>query len=224
MCGRFSLYSDFPSLCRALGEDVAPQATPLLPRYNIAPGTWLLTFLRPAEGVPLQANLMWWGFKPHWAGPKAPQPINARVESVARSSYFRGALGHHRCVVPADGWFEWRKEGDKKFPHYLTRSDGKPLWMAGIWAPREDESPGCAMLTEEARGEARLVHDRMPVLLDQEGVQRWLSPMATSASDLAITEHCLPERRLTCWPVSRSVNRPQYGTPSLITPQWEKGH
>ncbi|TFH84644.1 SOS response-associated peptidase, partial [Billgrantia azerbaijanica] len=81
----------------------------------------------------------------------APEPINAKSEGVATSRYFRAAFARHRCLVPADGWYEWLQVDGRKQPHYLARRDHEPLWLAGIWTERPDGAPGCAILTEPAR-------------------------------------------------------------------------
>jgi len=116
MCGRFALYSDFPGLARSLKLPLAESE--LTPRYNVAPGTWISAVRRHEVGGQLSLDALWWGYRPHWADDKAPQPINATVEKVATSPYFRGAFVHHRCLVPADGWYEWRKQWDGILPTY----------------------------------------------------------------------------------------------------------
>ncbi|MGM0984369.1 MAG: SOS response-associated peptidase family protein, partial [Pseudomonadota bacterium] len=103
MCGRFALYSDFPSLAASLKLPLTEGE--LTPRYNVAPGTWISAVRRHDDSDQLALDALWWGYRPHWADDKAPQPINATVEKVATSPYFRGAFAHHRCLVPSDGWY-----------------------------------------------------------------------------------------------------------------------
>ncbi|WP_245888693.1 SOS response-associated peptidase [Halomonas denitrificans] len=166
MCGRFALYSATPRLSRALRLPLEA-AGEVAPRYNVAPGTWITVVRHPSDDAPLSMDEAWWGYRPHWAREGAPEPINATVEKVATSNYFRGAFAHHRCLVPADGWYEWRPLEGSKQPYFLCREDRDPLWLAGIWSARPDGRPGCAILTEPARGVAHEIHDRMPVVLDE---------------------------------------------------------
>ncbi|WP_192035322.1 SOS response-associated peptidase family protein [Halomonas sp. YLGW01] len=105
MCGRFALYSPYPKLAKALRLPLEPRE--LKPQYNVAPGTWISVVRHPSDEVPLVMDEVWWSYRPHWAKEKASEPINATVDKVATSHYFRGAFAHHRCLVPADGWFEW---------------------------------------------------------------------------------------------------------------------
>lgn len=117
MCGRFALYSPYPKLSKALRLSLKPGE--LTPRYNVAPGTWITAVRHLSDDAPLVMDEVWWGYRPHWAKEKAPEPINATVEKVATSNYFRGAFAHHRCLVPADGWYEWLPVDGRKQPHFL---------------------------------------------------------------------------------------------------------
>ncbi|MFC0324659.1 SOS response-associated peptidase [Halomonas organivorans] len=219
MCGRFALY-DIPRVRRSLriilGEDFEP--LPTSPRYNVCPGTWITAAWHSGEGAPLALGQLWWGYRPHWATGKAPEPINAKSEGVATSRYFRSAFARHRCLVPADGWYEWLALLDGKQPHYITRADREPLWLAGIWTERPDGNPGCAILTEPARGAAAEIHDRMPLALDDDSLAPWLDPHMTDREALRGAVHHLDDELLTHWPVSRRVNRPANDDASLIEP------
>lgn len=104
MCGRFALYSPYPKLSQSLRLPL--ELGELTPRYNVAPGTWITAVRHPNDNAPLVIDEVWWGYRPNWAKEKAPEPINATVEKVATSNYFKGAFAHHRCLVPADGWYE----------------------------------------------------------------------------------------------------------------------
>ncbi|RTQ99626.1 SOS response-associated peptidase [Halomonas nitroreducens] len=216
MCGRFALYSPYPSLCKALRLPLEPRE--LAPRYNVAPGTWITVVRHPSDEAPLVMDEVWWGFRPHWARATAPEPINATVEKVASSNYFRGAFAHHRCLVPADGWYEWQPLDGGKQPHFLCRQDREPLWLAGIWSERPDGRPGCAILTEPARGVARAIHPRMPLVLDAESLAPWLDPRLTDRETLRRVVHHLDPERLTHWPVSPRVNRPTQDDAALVSP------
>ena len=122
MCGRFALYSPYTKLSKALRLPLEPEE--LTPRYNVAPGAWITAVRHPSDDAPLVMDEVWWGYRPHWAKEKAPEPINATVEKVATSNYFRGAFAHYRCLVPADGWYE-----PALFTRALIeRSEGTGCW------------------------------------------------------------------------------------------------
>lgn len=220
MCGRFALHSPYPKLAASLRLPLEEVQEPV-PRYNVAPGTWILAVRRESDEAPLIMDELWWGYRPHWAGEKAPEPINATVEKVATSKYFRGAFAHHRCLVPADGWYEWLPVDGQKQPHFLCRQDREPIWLAAIWSERPDGRPGCAILTEPARGVARQIHPRMPLALDDKSLGPWLDPHLTDRETIRQVVHHLDADLLTHWPVSPQVNRPANDDPALIEPAQE---
>ncbi|KAA0011494.1 SOS response-associated peptidase [Billgrantia pellis] len=206
MCGRFSQFSAYPRLAKRLRVSMDADAPP--PRYNIPPGTWIAGVRKSAhDAPPVQLNF-WWGYRPKWAKGKAAQPINARVETVATSGYFKHAFARARCIVPADGWYEWLATVSGKQPHYLTRIDREPIAFAGIYAEREDGSLGCAILTEPARGSAAEVHDRMPLILDDASLEPWLDPDLTDRETIRAVVRHIDAGVIEHWPVSRAVNRP----------------
>ncbi|WP_231498528.1 MULTISPECIES: SOS response-associated peptidase [Halomonas] len=172
----------------------------------------------PSDDAPLVTDEVWWGYRPHWAKEKAPEPINATVEKVATSNYFRGAFGHHRCLVPADGWYEWLPVEGRKQPHFLCREDREPTWLAGIWNERLDGKPGCTILTEPARGVAAEIHSRMPLALGAESLEPWLDPYLTDRETIRHVVHHLPAELITHWPVSTRVNKPTHDDAELIEP------
>jgi len=205
MCGRFALYSDPVAISRALRLPLAPEHWP--PRYNISPGTWITGVLRYSlDGDPLFDEL-WWGYRPHWAGESGPQPINARAERLESSRYFRGAFHKQRCLIPADGWYEWLPAEGGKQPWFITREDRQPLFLGGIWAPLDDDTACCAIITEPARGVAKSIHDRMPLILDEVSLAPWLDSELTEREAIRSSVHHLPSEALTAWPVSKRVNR-----------------
>ncbi|WP_192035149.1 SOS response-associated peptidase [Halomonas sp. YLGW01] len=222
MCGRYSLY-DYPRLSQAIRLIpglAGPE--PHAPRYNVAPGTWILGIRRPEpDGAPMIDDL-WWGYRPAWAGPDAPQPINARVETLATSRYFKGAFRHHRCLIPADGWYEWLPQAGGKQPYYLCREDRATLFLAGIWGAFADGTAGCAIVTEPARGNAREIHDRMPLLLNDDSLRTWLDSTLQERDAIRSAVHHLDADTLTHWPVSTRINRPTHDDPRLIEPESDK--
>ncbi|MHB0774414.1 SOS response-associated peptidase [Halomonas sp. WWR20] len=217
MCGRFALYSSDSQLAAKLGIPMVERK--LTRRYNVPPGTWISVIRRDSDDEPATLDEMWWGYRPKWAKGKASQPINARAETVASSGYFKSAFQKHRCLIPADGWYEWDKSTTPKQPHFLCRMDREPIFLAGIWAEREDGGVGCAILTEPARGTARDIHDRMPLILDDESLALWLDTGLTDRETLRNVVHHLDAELITHWPVSTQVNRPSgEGDETLINP------
>lgn len=216
MCGRFALLSDPSRVARRLGLP-EPEAG-WQPRYNVAPGTWITGVRRPAPDAESRFDELWWGYRPHWAGQDGPEPINARAERLDTSRYFRGAFHKHRCLVPADGWYEWQPGEGGKQPHFLCREDREPLFLAAIWEPYADETACCAIITEPARGVAKEIHDRMPLVLADDCLEAWLDPELVERDTIRAAVHHLEAEALTAWPVSTRVNRVANDDPGLIEP------
>ncbi|RUR51432.1 SOS response-associated peptidase [Vreelandella populi] len=215
MCGRFALFTPPAAVTAKTGAKVADDD--LVPRYNISPGTHIAV-VKPAEGSPV-IEPMWWGYKPHWAGAKAPQPINATIEKVGTSGYFKQGYAHARCVVPVDGWYEWDKSEDPKRPHFICRQDRELIWLAAIYTERADGKLGCAIVTEPARGPAKDVHDRMPLALDDESLDIWLDPEFTDPRTVGDAITHIETRLITHWPISTRINKPAgNGDHSLLNP------
>lgn len=216
MCGRYALFTE----PRQIGEKLGLPAPPSdwQPGYNIAPGTEILgvRYSKSREGT-IFDRLMW-GYRPHWADASAPEPINARAENLEHSRYFRGAFHNHRCLVPADGWYEWKATGEGKQPYFFACKDREPLFMAGIWVINPDDRPGCAIITEPARGQAGEIHSRMPLVLDEACLQQWLDPQAQDRQTLRAFVERLDPDSLTCWPVSTRVNRTDNDSAELVEP------
>ena len=189
------------------------------PRYNVAPGTWIAAVLQNSEDSSPHFDNLWWGYRPKWAKGTGNQPINARVETVATNRYFKNAFAKHRCLVPADGWYEWIKNTSPKQPHFICRMDRQPLFFAGIYAERDDGSIGCAILTEPSRGSASEVHDRMPLILDEDSLKPWLAPDITDRETIRNIVRHIDAELIGHWPVSTAVNKPAEGQgDELINP------
>nr|WP_110693357.1 SOS response-associated peptidase [Salinicola halophyticus] len=219
MCGRYAFYSmDFSVLTEAVAQpDLLADGGP---RYNVPPGTLISVARRADEDEPVTIEQLWWGYRPAWADATAPQPINAKAETVATSRYFAPAFKRHRCLIPADGWYEWLSVDGRKQPHFITRTDEQTLYLAGIWTERgEDKPPGVAIITEPARGSAKEVHDRMPLALDNDSLEPWLDPHFTERDAIrGVTRH-IDAGLIRHWPVSTAVNKPgDDGTAQLINP------
>lgn len=178
MCGRYSLTGPNPGVLRSrfagLGETVE-----LRPRFNIAPTDPVVAVTSSREGVP-RGELLRWGLVPHWAkDPKlGAKMINARSETVAEKPAFRDAFARRRCLVLADGFFEWQRHDGGKRAHWIHRPDGQPFAFAGLWAAWGDDGlRTCSIITTRANPRTHAIHDRMPVMLGGPEAERlWLDP------------------------------------------------
>jgi len=212
MCGRFALYSNPQTLARRFGAQVP---TDLKARYNVAP-TQTIPIVRQ-EGEGRRFALARWGLIPHWAKEMDTgySTINARAETVATKPAFRSAFRHRRCIVPADGFYEWQAvPGSKvKQPYFIGLRDQEPMALAGLWerwrSPEGDELESCSIIVTGANDLMRPIHDRMPVILDPADWDAWLAP---DAGDLGVLQGLLrpfPAEALTARPVSTRVNSPR---------------
>lgn len=227
MCGRFVQYSDPERYAERFGLDHLCHAEP---RYNLAPTQPVLAIRLAAAGgrelVPLR-----WGLIPHWS--KAPDSrysmINARAETVATKPAYRDAFRQRRCLIPSEGFYEWRATKGGKQPYLIGRRDQAPFLMAGLWehwrGGGDDQSPieSCTIIVTDANELVRPIHDRMPVILSDEAAERWLDPEQRDPA--ALTELLRPadpaEMRLH--PVSRAVNNARNDGPELLEPLREAG-
>jgi putative SOS response-associated peptidase YedK len=191
-----------------------------VPRYNIAP-TQLAPVI-PNRGE-RRLERFRWGLVPHWARDLGigNRLINARAETAAQKPSFRTAYRRHRCLVPADGYFEWLRDGRAKVPYWLRAADGGPLVFAGLWArwqpPEGDPVLSFTVLTTEAVGVARDIHDRMPVLLAPEVRDRWLDPEPLPSEIVDELVRVEPPA-LRATEVSRAVNSPKNDSPACVEP------
>jgi len=225
MCGRFSLSVTPESLARqfGLGElvDVAP-------RFNIAPTQAALVVrqaVAASDGIEGRvAEAMLWGLVPSWS--KDPRMgarmINARAETAAEKPSFRSALKRRRCLVPADGFYEWRTEGGHKQPYRITMADGQPFGMAGLWevwhGPDGDALCSFTILTTAANALIGPLHDRMPVIIDPGAYGVWLDPEMQEAVPLDPLMVPYPSDRMALYPVSTRVNSPANDDAACVAP------
>ena len=218
MCGRFSLGVDTDALIHAMGPFTA--AVPLEPRFNVAPTQQVAAVVRGPDG--LRLGTLRWGLVPSWATDDrgGARMINARSETVDRKPAFRDLFQHRRCWIPADGFYEWRRDPDGgKTPMHIRLPGGRPFVFAGLW-DRWDGPEGpvhtCTVLTTEPAASIAEIHDRMPVILPVESRDRWLDP---SASQEALKALLRPyPGQLEAYPVSTLVNSPDNDDPDCRTP------
>ncbi|KAB1074748.1 SOS response-associated peptidase [Methylobacterium planeticum] len=223
MCGRFFI-AQAPEIFR---EFYGYPERPNFPgRYNVAPTQPVAVVL--AEAGERRFRLMRWGFWPGWLkDPKDfPLVINARVETVQEKPTFRGALRHRRCIVLADGFYEWRREGTGrnavKTPFKISRQDGAPMALAGLWenwiGADGSEIDTAAIVTTGANGTMAAVHDRMPAILAPETIGPWLDTRTVDAREAAGLCRPCPDAWLRLEPVSARVNDARNDDASLIVP------
>jgi putative SOS response-associated peptidase YedK len=206
MCGRFVLYSSPNVLKQAFGLDDVPN---LFPRYNITPSQTIA-----AVHANRRFAFFAWGLSPGWMKDSKIRPVNAKAETAATKPMFRSAFGKRRCLIPADGWFEWLKVDFKtKRPYYYGAKDGKPLAFAGLWESFEEDGEcveTCAILTTAANELVAEVHHRMPCILAPGDYDRWV---ARGGQELLKS---YPSELLFARPVSGYVNTVRNQGPRCI--------
>jgi len=220
MCGRFVLISSAADLQRAL------QATQLVmdlrPSYNIAPRQDVLAVVR--DGDDRRMTWLRWGLIPFWA--KDPsigdRLINARAESVASKPAFRAALRRRRCLIAADGFYEWQRRGEQKTPMYIHLKSRQPFAFAGLyetWTSLEGERiESCAIITTGPNELMAPIHNRMPVILLPEEHAQWLDPSVQGTALLQPLLRPYPAKEMEAFEVSRLVNSPRNNSPELLQP------
>ncbi len=220
MCGRYSLTAPAEAVRRALGYDERPN---LRPRANIAPTQEVAAVRLGDDGARHFVSLRW-GLIPAWAKDisAAARTINARAESVSEKPSFRGAFRHRRCLIAADGFYEWKTEGGAKQPYRIVARDGAVFAFAGLWERWEKAADGmpvesCTVVTTQANDMLRAIHHRMPVILGPADFDTWLDPRTPPAAALDLLRPC-PEDWLTAYRVSRRINSAANQDLSLIEP------
>lgn len=219
MCGRFTVAVSQADLFDEFGLTDAP--FDIRPRYNVAP-MQLSPVLLMGEGDSPRLALLRWGLVPFWA--KEPgignKMINARADTLAEKPAFRSAFERRRCLVLADGWYEWRKEGARKTPMWIHLRTRRPFAMAGIWE-RWDKGDEplltFSIVTTDAAAPIRHIHDRMPVLLPRGARERWLDPAAPKDELRALLGPYAGDD-LESWAVSTLVNSPRNDVEDCIFP------
>jgi putative SOS response-associated peptidase YedK len=216
MCGRFAFYSPSEAAAALFGVDGAPAVEP---RYNIAPTTFVAA-VREGDDKARELAMLRWGLIPFWA--KDPsignRMINARAETVAEKPSYRNAFKHRRCVVLADGFYEWHRGGDVKIPHYISLESGEPFGLAALWESWTDKESGeslqtTTLITMAANDFMQPLHHRMPVILQSETAEEWL---ASPGDYLQRAAERTPA--LQAWPVDRRVNNARNQGEDLIVP------
>ncbi|QXP89618.1 SOS response-associated peptidase [Methylococcus capsulatus] len=229
MCGRYTLTTAADQYkAQVKYERARAFLEKLFARYNIAPTQDVAAVRTGTDGVRELVALRW-GLIPGWS--KAPKTeystINARAETVAEKPAFRSAFRRRRCLILADGYYEWQaRPGSKlKRPWYIRRADGEPFAFAGLWErwephPGEEGEPveSCSIIVTDANALTRPIHDRMPVILDPAAYEVWLDPECRDKTGLLALLRPFPAEEMTAWRVSTHVNSPKHDDPACVAP------
>ena len=222
MCGRYT-FTSAPEAIRGLFRYLEQPNFP--PRFNIAP-TQPIAIVRMVDGVRHFA-LVRWGLLPSWV--KDPKTvtllINARGETVIEKPAFRAAMKRRRCLIPADGFYEWKALGARKQPYFIRAKSGEPFAFAGLWetwtGPNGEELETATIVTTKANRTLSPIHDRMPVIVPPEAFDLWLDSAAVDPTTASALIAPAPENLLEAYPVSTDVNRTANDNPKLVEPAAE---
>jgi putative SOS response-associated peptidase YedK len=220
MCGRFVVFSSLEEIREAFAvQQVRYQVEP---SYNVAP-TQSVAVVVQREGVNTLEKMRW-GLIPAWAKDPAigSRMINARAETVGEKPSFKRPLKDRRCLVVADGFYEWQKTGQAKIPMFIRLKSGQPFGFAGlydVWTSPEGEAvASCTIITTSANDLMQPIHDRMPVILAKAHESAWLDPAVQSAADVLPFLVPYSAAEMEAYPVSRLVNSPENNSPDCIRP------
>jgi putative SOS response-associated peptidase YedK len=228
MCGRFTLASNTQKLAEAFAGFELPADLP--PRYNVAPSQPVAVVANNGQH---KVEFFRWGLIPSWAkDPKiGNQMINARAETLAEKASFKNAYKRRRCLVLADGFYEWYTppsappdrggKGGGKTPMYIRLASGEPFAFAGLWEmwqTAEDFILSCTIITTSPNELMAQIHNRMPLILPREAYEQWLDPAERTSDQLNSLLKPYPAELMTVYPVSKLVNSPKNDSPALIEP------
>jgi len=220
MCGRFTLFFDPSELQDLFGLTGTPPPA-WAPRYNIAP-TQPVAAIILNEGAQRELTHFQWGLIPSWS--KDPtmgsRMINARAETIREKPAFRAALKRRRCLIPANGFYEWQKTDNAKTPMYITMKDDSPFAIAGLWeqwrSPQEAVIRSCTLITTTPNSMMEKIHDRMPAILNPKEYDRWLAPGELPEMDLHHLLSPYPASKMKVVEVSRKVNSPKFDSAECV--------
>jgi putative SOS response-associated peptidase YedK len=217
MCGRFEIHSALEIIAKIFGIDAV--AFDYRPNYNVTPGQEVLIVVGDGKR---RLALSRWGFLPSWAKDLTDgyKMINARAETAAEKPSFRQAFQNQRCLVVADGFYEWKKEGAAKKPYYVRLRSGRPFAFAGLYnlwkSPGGEEIRTCTIITTDANELIRPIHDRMPVIAPPDRYDIWLDEKVQEKAVLQTVLKPYPSGDLDLYAVTPKVNSPKNNSPENI--------
>jgi putative SOS response-associated peptidase YedK len=220
MCGRFSLGATI----QVAQLFSVPDWPDMPPRYNIAPSQTVPTVIQNRETGAREFRSFRWGLVPSWAKDAAiaNRLINARSETAATTPAFRKPLQERRCLILADGFYEWKREGSRKQPYYITLRDGGPFAFAGLWdqwlPPDGQPLQTCTILTTTPNDAVQPLHDRMPVILPSASYSRWLDANLRDLEPLRALLRPYSAEEMVAYPISTKINNPANDSADLIVP------
>lgn len=223
MCGRFVQYSLLQVIQQIFNIDTV--SFEVIPNYNVAPTQEILAAVRHDNEIKLEK--LHWGLVPFWAKDISigSGMINARAETVASKPSFRNAFKKRRCLIPANGFYEWKGDKGNKQPYYVFMPSGEPFAFAGLWETWTDKESGeesvyksCAIITTSASGAIREIHHRMPVILDTKFHEKWLNAQIQDPKKLEIILQKGLIHDMKYYPVSKLVNSVKNNDPNCIKP------
>jgi putative SOS response-associated peptidase YedK len=219
MCGRFVRCSTIKEICGYF--NVGVPSFEIEPSYNVAPAQDIIIINKLGQKQLVKSH---WGFVPSWAKEITDgyKMINARVETVTEKQSFKDAFRKQRCLVVADGFYEWQRERKRKLPYYIHLKSGNPFGFAGIYntwtSPEGKKICTCTVLTTESNELISEIHDRMPVIVPRDKEDIWLDPEVQDANLLKGFLNPFPSEEMIMTPVSDKVNSPRYDSPDNIKP------
>jgi putative SOS response-associated peptidase YedK len=217
MCGRFVISAPVPIIAELFNLGGMPD---LAPRYNVAP-TQTIPAVRARENKERELVVLRWGLIPPWSKDMklAASMINARADSVADKPAYRSAFKRRRCLLPADGFYEWKSADGKKQPYLFRLADNRPFAFAGLWEcwhGPEGDVESCALITTDANEAVRPFHDRMPVILDRSAHDAWLDPNLNDKQTLQELLQRIDRSVMTAKAVSLHVNNARNDDPGCL--------
>lgn len=224
MCGRYTLSSPVEVVADLFSVDPGHAPETLAPRFNVAP-TQTVPVVRVARpGAPRTLEMLRWGLIPSWAKEAeiGNRMINARSETAAEKPAYKSSFRKKRCLVAADGFYEWKPEGKVKQPFHIHQTNGEPFGIAGLWSswrsPEGETVETFTILTTSPNEVLAPIHDRMPVILDPADYDLWLDPKIEDVERLQALMAPAPAEGWEAVPVSRAVNNPANDSPACLTP------
>jgi putative SOS response-associated peptidase YedK len=223
MCGRFTLHTPESLLREAFGVDSSAPLG-LNPRYNIAPSQQVPIVRDTRSGR--EMVMARWGLIPHWSKEAKTRysTINARIETVSEKPTYRTPFKHRRCLIPADGFYEWKVVEGRKVPHHIRMRDGSVFALAGLWDrwEREGESlESCCIIVMPANDIMKSLHERMPAIVASDDHGMWLDPRVADKDKIMGCLNSSPSSRLITYPVTPRVNSPKYDDEVCMEPAYD---